>query len=949
MSTASDSLDARPRVRALWPLSLADKIVIASFIVVPFLIYWLPALTGHLIAPGDDLNQNLPLRILSGEFLRAGKIPAWNPSIWSGTPLLGGWNAGALFPGTFLFVFLPISLAWPINLALAPALAATGVYLLLRRFTISELPAAFAGAIFAYTGFMAGQVVHVGLTQGTAFTPWILLALDVFLRPLEDHAPRGGRFGAVREPRSWWWIIILALAISGTVLAGDPRAISTGAVAAAIYLVAMLTRPNAQRSSGLVLIAFATVLGTLLASAQLLPGLSFLHASQRDTTPLSFFATGSVSIRSLFVLFVAPFSLGANGLFGMPDYIGGYNLPELTLGTGYIALMAACAYIPDTLKAFFSRFRPLQQDRTLDPRKQLGVWYAFVIIGAVLALGTNLPTGRLLVHIPFYGNERLQNRNIALADLGLAVFAGFFVDEVTRAIREQRWKSFGLRRGLARLFALVPLVIALVTIVIELNNPVGFQRYMNVPGIVPNLNQQLLGYLIPSLTVIVVLIIFLVVRDAASPRWGQRLLVVVAVFDLGIFLFNASYDAAPTSLFTSPTPLSTQVKHLLGGQGRFVLYDPFYVLTSPHRAIAQDVGLPDLNVLQGNPSVQGYGSIVNGVYQRVTGSHLLNSLNPAILRGTTANTLDLRVLLSPSAYLENSLSAGEKIPVPPANLVRTPGVPHLFTGPWTLKPTSSMDWQLTTPRLLRRATFVVAKTSVSDARITVDLFNGANLVEQRVLRPRKSQVAIGLDETIPVTSIRVVNTTGAPFEVLTTMVTTVHPGQRLVLNGSLQGFLPSGHWVYDGKVGPLTAFKNTEIHGLAWLQPPTTHTPNTKAATQGKVTVTRGSVTSEQVMHVHTAAPAILVRSEAYASGWSVSITPIAGGTPTTQVVHRFGLIQEVTLPKGDWTVVWHYRPRTMILGIAASIVGLIIALGLAAILLIDRRRRIARDTPSVP
>ena len=51
---------------------------------------------------------------LAGALLRAGHLPLWDPYLWSGTPLLAGWNAGALYPGTFLFAFLPAPVAWSV-------------------------------------------------------------------------------------------------------------------------------------------------------------------------------------------------------------------------------------------------------------------------------------------------------------------------------------------------------------------------------------------------------------------------------------------------------------------------------------------------------------------------------------------------------------------------------------------------------------------------------------------------------------------------------------------------------------------------------------------------------------------------------------------------------------------------------------------------------------------
>jgi uncharacterized membrane protein YfhO len=139
-------------------------------------------------------------------------------------------------------------------------------------------------------------------------------------------------------------------------------------------------------------------------------------------------------------------------------------------------------------------------------------------------------------------------------------------------------------------------------------------------------------------------------------------------------------------------------------------------------------------------------------------------------------------------------------------------------------------------------------------------------------------------------------------------------------------------------IGSLVAFKNTEIHGLAWLQPATSHTPNVALATSGKVAVTRGAATTPQVMHVTTSSSSILVRSEAYSTGWSATIAPNSGGRSRTVTVHRFGLIQAIDLSPGSWRVTWHYQPKSVLEGLVLSLLGTLVTLALLLVLIIRFR-----------
>jgi len=74
-----------------------------AMLAVPILLFVIPALFGHPAIDGDNLIQNFPLRVLSGQQVASGHLPLFNPLANSGTPLLGGLNAGALYPLTVIF------------------------------------------------------------------------------------------------------------------------------------------------------------------------------------------------------------------------------------------------------------------------------------------------------------------------------------------------------------------------------------------------------------------------------------------------------------------------------------------------------------------------------------------------------------------------------------------------------------------------------------------------------------------------------------------------------------------------------------------------------------------------------------------------------------------------------------------------------------------------------
>ena len=174
----------------------------------PLVVFVLPALLGHPAVTGDNQIQNYPLRVLSGQMLRAGHLPLWDPWIWSGTPLLGGLNAGSLYPGTWLYAMLPGLVAWTVNLVFVYWVAAAGYTCSPVRTGFVPLASAIGAASFSFVGSMTAQIVHLGVVQGAAWIPWMVvgeLRLALIFLPgtatrVEGEVLRTRPHGGTRSP-----------------------------------------------------------------------------------------------------------------------------------------------------------------------------------------------------------------------------------------------------------------------------------------------------------------------------------------------------------------------------------------------------------------------------------------------------------------------------------------------------------------------------------------------------------------------------------------------------------------------------------------------------------------------------------------------------------------------------------------------------------------------------
>ena len=76
------------------------------------------------------------------------------------------------------------------------------------------------------------------------------------------------------------------------------------------------------------------------------------------------------------------------------------------------------------------------------------------------------------------------------------------------------------------------------------------------------------------------------------------------------------------------------------------LFDPdrYYSVQSDR------LGQPDLTILRGLDSVQGYGAVVDANYDRATNTHTQLDMNPAALADGTFAHLDLGVLVTVPEY-----------------------------------------------------------------------------------------------------------------------------------------------------------------------------------------------------------------------------------------------------------------------------------------------------------
>ena len=923
----------------------------------PIIFFLVPLAFGHPLIAGDGTDQNLPLRVLSGYDLSHGHLPLWNPYIWSGTPLLAGFNAGALYPGTMLFAFLPALMAWSLLCASVFIVAGLGVYWLLRSYGLRGISAMFGSITWICGGFFAAQVIHIDLVTGWCWIPWLLLCVK---KIFEGHRRWTGIFG-----------ILLGLVI----LAGNPEAMVEGSMLVAVYCFISLART--RRVSSVIYVIAGSAIGFAMGAIQWLPGIHQALGSQRGTANFNYFVGGSLSPK-FFVLLLDPFAFGGFGRFGVPDYFGSYSLIEVSSYVGIIGL-----------GALFS----LPFVRKVDSgSRHWAQWYLIGGIGLALAMGSYLPLAHLTYHIPLYRLLRLPSRNLAWVSLCISILVGYWVD---RFFLTKEIDDLSTSRVIApsRRVRISPYIASLIPVALVLAVSVAiwivgykFEGYLAgapMKIIAQRITALRIYSIIQSLVALgfawillrhyrrsrkqVLQIIVVNTNDEygnvtrenpshLNKAWTQGLvqrlkqpvywLAIFMVVDLGFYFASQRWIAtehSPLLVGNSSQEISLQRMINIDGGGRFAVYDPNRL----HPDQLDALGQPDLNILDNVNSVEGYGSIVPGSYAQVTGTHQQLTLTRHAITDGTFSRLGLSTLLVPNQYFQQNIflpgptlaviqqqlafglptGVGSEIP-PPGNepsiqparaTLRTGSVSSWFIGQVgsihlitvNLAPGSSftgVDLQL--GLLLPNNKVDWMKTnfgSYHSIRGKIDL-------SATMSRAWKSIPAIGI-------ALRNLGSNSVTIDGLSYQ----NPrGARFIVQGMLTDTVTPQSWQYRGRIGDYQVYGSSDFYRLLTI----------KGQNSGSITDVTTSKWGSQSAIIKVSSTTKVVRSVAYAKGWRYTLSPFTDPPKVNKIaqkvsgqVSKFGIVQEISVPPGRWKVNFYYFPPSVIDGGLISLIGLIVAI----------------------
>jgi hypothetical protein len=888
-------------VGPLWPYIVLIGLPAALFI--------LPDLLGgHLLMNGDNVQQNYPLHVLVGSMLRHGQLPLWDQYIYSGAPLLTGFNAGAFYPLVGFFVIFPDRVAW---IALEVVLFAgigVGMYVFLRALALSTVASLVAAVTFTFAGMVFSQINHVDMTEGLVAVPWMLLAVL--------HIVRDGR---------WRWSVLLGVGFALVILGGAPEAMLDTGILVVLFAVLTAGLDRARWWRVLTRGGAGAALALSVGAIQWLPGLATIANSQRSSFGGSFAGQGSYP-RPDGLLTLVPYLYGGYGHLGEAQFFATYNLPEVGI---YLGILPIIALLTLWLPSWPSR---------LVPRDRL-TWYLVALVGVLLALGANTPLEHLFNALPLYGHQRLQSRNMIDFSFAACVLFAGWIDRRPAAGERDRWESFDRWTGV------IPLGIVLTLLGLAAFDPNGMLSALT--GASPNSSTvhtiREASLIAAGFCLAAGVVVWL--RPRLPGRWWLPVMACFVAADLGLAgAIGELSTSPPNDLVAGTTAVENYIGANLAPGGRYLLYDPQFFMGNARLGN----GLPDVNIMAGLHSVGGYSSIVDKTYNDATQTHTAGEFDIGQLTAGALHDLGLQDILTvPEYFLQPllsqpaSLGAVQPAPEPRGQDPVLPdgSSPGYNDGSYTfyppprgpLHPGQVGTWFYGESLTATRASLVFS-AGATPATLRFGSIGARGAVRwgpvvttkpgaRRIDGTPGAGPAYGL-------AVQVVSGRVPSHQALVTV-----DQQPYELDGSLSAAVQPGVWHQQGSIEGNALFVRNQgptpiyaVTGGGEAAPP--------------VTVLSSNPNIEQV-RVDAPSALTVVRQVAWDDGWTASVS-VHGGPARPAPMSAFGLVQQVRLPAGNDVVTFRYRPVRFVVAGVLSIGAtlLLVVLLVVSVVRLWRRRR---------
>ena len=339
----------------------------------------------------DVVDQLYPWKHLVITDWKNGEVPLWNPYNFAGTPLLANYQSAPFTPLNILFFFFSFTTAWSLLVLLQPLLAGVGMYVFVRKLSVSQFGSLLSSLAWMFCGFLVSWMGYGTLGYAIGVLPVVLFGLEGY-----------------QESRKDWYLVVVALGLAFSFLSGHFQISLYALLFSFAYFIFRFIQVKEKRT--IIFVFIALILGIFISLVQILPSIIFYSQSLRSTL----FARPEVIPWQYLLTSFAP------DFFGNPvtrnNWLGHYA--EWASYIGVIPLLFALFSLVNWKNNFVK----------------------FFSISALVALFLATPTflGDLILysHIPVLSTSA-ASRIIALFSFSLAVLAGFGLDSWVSSQRKK--------------------------------------------------------------------------------------------------------------------------------------------------------------------------------------------------------------------------------------------------------------------------------------------------------------------------------------------------------------------------------------------------------------------------------------------------------------------------------------------------------------------------------
>lgn len=350
----------------------------------------------------DPIILHYPLWVTARQMLRAGIPPIWNPYIFCGAPLLADSMCHPFDALNLATLWIPDRQAWGYVLFFSFLIAGLFFYFFMREIAVSRLGAFVGAACYMLNGFFIVWAEYRFVVGSFCWVPVVFIALE-----------------RVIKGRSMAYALLGGTALGFLILAANLHFLLIAFLLFAAYALWRIRRvtvdwgrPTALRALRAVGIMLAVGIG--LSAIQWLPTLEYLPYTQRNLEKYK----GCNFMHPLELL-----TLVAPNFFGNPA--GGSFEGNLLFPRSFIAMNTPYIGVMGLMLAFVGlwswRRRPWAR------------FFGIVSLGVIaFLLSLNFESIHFAVNLLVPIDTLDHHRMLVLSAMGLAVLAGFGMDELQR-------------------------------------------------------------------------------------------------------------------------------------------------------------------------------------------------------------------------------------------------------------------------------------------------------------------------------------------------------------------------------------------------------------------------------------------------------------------------------------------------------------------------------------